>query len=75
MTIYEALPKVELPGGLRVVAFVDATIEYSAESEEFAELTVGLDAPLSDNDYTTLINNAPSGWGTVFNELRVSGII
>lgn len=75
MTIYEALPKVELPGGLHVTAYIDAPIEYIAESVAFNTLTAACEVPLTEIDYIALLDAAPFGWREAFGKLRAAGVI
>ena len=70
MTIYEALPKVQIPGVGMVTAFIDAPLDFSAESQEFSRLTNGFECPLSDANYTKLLQSAPPGWAEAFGILK-----
>jgi len=75
MTIYETLPKVEIPGVGGVVAYIDAPIEFTADSDEFGNLTAGYETPMSETDYTSLLQKTPPGWAIAFGILRGQGII
>ena len=70
MIIYEALPKVQIPGVGMVTAFIDTSLDFSAESQEFLGLTDGFECPLSNTNYTKLLRSAPPGWAKAFRILK-----
>ncbi len=74
MNIYDILPKVNV-GMIEIVGFIDAPIEFGAESDEFKELIEGFEVPLTQESYDALLAKSPDGWKQGFQWLRSRGVL